>query len=57
MNFLPNIKDRWDQDKDKYIAEATSRWTGYYGSMHAGPFNTMCYKDTWQRCANPSALA
>lgn len=55
LNFRPSIMRHWaTSGVAAHIAAATKRWTSYYGSMHAGPFNTMCYENTWQRCAHPS---
>ena len=34
-------------DLDKHIEEGNARWTGLWGDLRAGPFNTNCMAQWW----------
>lgn len=42
FNIYASYSDRFSRDLDKNMRDAEKRWTGWFGSLHAGPFNTHC---------------
>lgn len=47
LNFMSQIRDKFFTDPESNIAEADARWIGFWGDLHAGPFNTDCLAETW----------
>ena len=39
-------------DFDKNLAAADKRWIGWYGALHAGPMNTVCFNDCFMTTCN-----
>mmetsp|Transcript_15981 Transcript_15981/g.32707 ORF Transcript_15981/g.32707 Transcript_15981/m.32707 type:complete len:93 (+) Transcript_15981:456-734(+) len=36
---------KWNASKDSMIVDGDAIWTGYYGGLSSGPFNTGCFAD------------
>lgn len=42
FNIWRSYTERFLEDKNMNMALAISRWEGWFGKLHAGPFNTHC---------------
>ena len=42
-NIWDSYRLGFENDFDNYIATASERWTKWFGSLRAGPFNTQCF--------------
>jgi len=49
LNFMPRIRDNFFNNIERYVRDGNRRWIQMWGALQAGPFNTDCLAETWDR--------